>query len=79
MIGVRFSPGPCNYMEFEGIDAIEGTYTIVVVKNISGTAVSANAWIIIAPEFTRGLISSSSNLASQRPNEFQSECTRMSL
>ena len=30
MIGVRFSPGPCNYMEFEGIDAIEGTYTITL-------------------------------------------------
>lgn len=29
-IGVRFSPGPCNYMEFEGIDAIEGTYTITL-------------------------------------------------
>jgi hypothetical protein len=27
-IGVRFSPGPCNYMQFTGLDAIEGTYEI---------------------------------------------------
>lgn len=29
-MGIRFSPGPCNYMEFEGIDAIAGAYTITL-------------------------------------------------
>ena len=27
---LRFSPGPCDYLQFAGIDAIEGTYTITL-------------------------------------------------
>ena len=43
-IGVRFSPGPCNYMQFTGIDAIEGTYEIELPEsNSSGELIRVAA------------------------------------
>lgn len=34
-------------------DVLTATDRTVVCKNISGTAVAADAWIVIAPEYTR--------------------------
>lgn len=43
-IGVRFSPGPCNYMQFTGLDAIEGTYEIELPEsNTSGELIRVAA------------------------------------
>lgn len=44
LMGVRFSPGPCNYLEFEGIDAIEGTYE----WEISGTGIGGGELVRVA-------------------------------
>lgn len=36
ILGIRFSPGPCNFLEFTGIDAIEGEYEIPIPNSNAG-------------------------------------------
>lgn len=51
--GTTCGSATCDVYTLDDSDDLTVTDRTVVVKNISGTAVSANAWLIVAPEFTR--------------------------